>query len=479
MNGLLHHPGLTLRLYVRNRMALFYNYLFPVIFFAAFLVLYRYEQPRLILHMGELLTVSILGGACFGLPTAMVGERERGVWRRYRLAPISSSGLVASTLIARYITVLVAGLIQLALGMAVGGWVPEHPFDLWVAFTLVTFAFLGLGLVIATMADTVPAVQALGQCVFLPMLIIGGVAVKLTTLPEWALHVSAFFPGRYAVETMQECVKGDGLGTMGFNLFALLLIGFAGCLAGSKLFRWDAQQRFLSSGNKAWLGVAVAAWVVIGVGAEVRREIAPRSERRIAALPTPAVPAAVTNAQVSAPTNVVSVVTPSPPAPTTNAPARNWRTYTTNDYAAFDFESLPPDNGTVAPLAGENDELSPVFKEWMDSIKEELETWPAAKIDDPVQRVRNLLFVAGAADAGQAPIERFLPAVVLARMRQDFNDTELAQILCHIAKTPEEGSAAVLGDLERFGQDSPPAEMEARLRTYFYSLKFIRWLVGW
>ena len=56
---------------------------------------------------------------------------------------------------------------------------PAHPLELFVAFTFVTFAFVGMGLVIATLADNVPAVQALGQCIFLPMLIIGGVAVPL------------------------------------------------------------------------------------------------------------------------------------------------------------------------------------------------------------------------------------------------------------------------------------------------------------
>ena len=60
------------------------------------------------------------------------------------------------------------------------------------------------------MADNVPAVQALGQCIFLPMLIIGGVAVPLASLPEWAQHLSAFFPGRYAVEALQACVTGSG-----------------------------------------------------------------------------------------------------------------------------------------------------------------------------------------------------------------------------------------------------------------------------
>ena len=59
------------------------------------------------------------------------------------------------------------------------------------------------------MADNVPAVQALGQCIFLPMLIIGGVAVPLESLPDWAQHVAAFFPGRYAVEALRATVMGE------------------------------------------------------------------------------------------------------------------------------------------------------------------------------------------------------------------------------------------------------------------------------
>ena len=44
MKGLLEHLGLSLRLHFRNRMALLYGYLFPLIFLAAFWVLYRHEK---------------------------------------------------------------------------------------------------------------------------------------------------------------------------------------------------------------------------------------------------------------------------------------------------------------------------------------------------------------------------------------------------------------------------------------------------
>src|SRR6185295_9390674 len=235
MDAFLQQFRISLKLHYRNKMALIYSYLFPLIFLLAFWVLYRYEKVPLLHHMGELLTVSVLGGACFGLPTTMVSERERGVWRRYRLAPVGSWTVVLSTVVARYAIVLSAGALQLAIGLAVGMTAPEHPLTLALIFSVVTFAFVGLGLVIAMLADSVPAVQALGQCIFLPMLIIGGVAVPLSSLPPWAQRVSAFFPGRYAVDALNACVMGDGLSFARFSALALILIGSAGCLAGAKM----------------------------------------------------------------------------------------------------------------------------------------------------------------------------------------------------------------------------------------------------
>src|SRR5262245_29978254 len=252
-------------------MAIISSYLFPTMFLLAFWALYRHEQVPLVRHIGELLTIAALGGACFGLPTTMVSERERGVWRRYRLAPVPTATLVSGTLVSRYALLLIAGLLQVLLAMGVGMPLPRHPVELVVAFTFVAFAFMGVGLVIAMLADNVPAVQALGQCVFLPMLIIGGVAIPLASLPDWAQRLSLYLPGRYAVDIIQATANGDGLGTAGFHMLALLLIGAAGCLAGAKLFRWDQEQRFASEPGKAWVAVALAAWVAVGLAADARR----------------------------------------------------------------------------------------------------------------------------------------------------------------------------------------------------------------
>ena len=269
MRGFIQHLWISLKLNFRNPMAVVMGYLLPIIFllvFGAFLNTERYKMSD---QIAQLLTISILGGACFGLPIAFVSERERGVWRRYKLTPMPTRNFVISLLVARYFLVLTAGIIQIALARVIykTPW-PLHPIQLWLAFTVATFAFLGIGLIISMLANSTTEVQAWGQAIFLPMLIIGGVAIPLRMLPKWGPHVAAFLPGRYAVHAMDAAVRRAGILHDWFALLALLMIGAAGFLAGVKLFRWENNQKVGRAGL-FWAGVAVAVWGVVGIGAEV------------------------------------------------------------------------------------------------------------------------------------------------------------------------------------------------------------------
>ena len=54
MRAFLQHLGVSLKLHYRNKMALIYGYLFPLIFLIAFWVVYRYDSVPLIRHMPAL-----------------------------------------------------------------------------------------------------------------------------------------------------------------------------------------------------------------------------------------------------------------------------------------------------------------------------------------------------------------------------------------------------------------------------------------
>jgi hypothetical protein len=545
MDAFLHQLKVSLQLHFRNRMALIYSYIFPTIFLIAFWVLYRYERVPLARHMGELLTVTALGGACFGLPTTMVSERERGVWRRYRLAPVATGTLLASTVVARYVLLILAALLQVALAMGIGMPLPNHPLDLWVAFTFVAFALLGLGLVIATLADNVPAVQALGQCIFLPMLIIGGVAVQLASLPAWAQHLSAFFPGRYAVEAMQVTVTGDGLGVVRFSLLALLLIGAAGFLAGAKMFRWDAQQRFAAREGKGWVAVALAGWVAVGLLAESQGYIsisetaaqaqasrlpppaepptAPALSAPPPVMPSPSEPPAGTGPAGSAAplpvrpgvapeTTPARPPAPEPPAPsmppaggpsrpaapapeapatTTPPPAtpsspalppepKSWHEVTSAHIDEIVFARLPSDAGVVSPISPPDEAPEPDVAAEIEEVRNRLPAWGPGQVTDPVQKVRNVLYVAAVPDVFQMPVERYLPHVVFERLEADVPKEDLIKILYWVATHPSGGDDSAVDQLRGAGLlVSGPSDIEqARERVMLYALKLLGRLVG-
>ncbi len=444
MNSFAAHFAISWRLHLRNRMALAYGYIFPLMFLGVFWVLYRHEAPPLFRHLGELLTVTILGGACFGLPTTLVSEREQGVWRRYRLTPVPLGRLLASTVAARFGIIVSAGLLQLAAAFAVGMPLPAHPVALAVAFAVAALAFIGLGLLMAMLADTVSAVQALGQCVFLPMLVIGGVAVPVASLPHWAQRLANVFPGRYAVESMQSATTGTDLSALPWQLAMLALTGLAAALAAMRLFRWDLGQRFAALPGKAWLGFILAAWLAAGSLADWRDR---------AAAPVTVAPAVV--------------------AAGARAP---WKNITAKDIDALNFQG-PSDDGVVAPFAPEDDIPDDSDQVQLQELRAALPRWEPGARGDDLQRVRNLLCVAAVADITQQPTERYIPGVVLAQLRTVFPQDQLIQMLTWIALHPDEGT--VLQNVSELGVDGVAGGPQmVRERSHYYALKCIARLIG-
>jgi ABC-2 type transport system permease protein len=458
MTALLRLTGLSLTLNFRNRMAILYGYLFPLLFLVAFWAIYRSDRPPLAPHIGQLLTVTVLGGACFGLPTTLVGERERGVWRRYRLLPAPVWTFIIAVLAARYLLLLSAALLQLALGWAIGMPLPLHPFSLWLAFSAAAAAFLGLGMTIAMLAGSVPAVQALGQCIFLPMLMIGGVAVRISSLPDWAQHMSVFFPGRYAVEALQAAAAGPGLSVAGFDLLALVLTGIAGALAAAGLFRWDRS----FAPRKAWLVGALGVWAVTGIMAEAQGRVAVSADtqevggsRDYLAQPKKTAPAA-------------------PPAPS------SWREVTDRDIAAIAFDRLPPDEGIVSPVSRADEAPDPAATEQLDNIRDALPGWAPGNVADPMQRTRNLLAVAAVPDVLEMEqIERFVPRLVFARLQAVIPPRDLPKILYWVAMHPKGGDDAAIHRLAGLGlPDVRGPTGPARGRIMLYAFKLLGRLTG-
>ena len=484
MTGLLSHMSLTLRLNFRSIQALVYGYVFPILFLIGFGSIYSRENPPLQNELGQLLTVTILSGACFGMPTAMVSERERGVWRRYRLLPSATGGIVISAMVVRCVIVFGALVMQIVLAhwIYTTHW-PAHPFQLAGIFFFVTFAFLGLGLVIAMLADNVPAVQALGQAIFLPMIMIGGVGMKLEQLPGWARHVAAFLPGIYAVDALDAALHQKATATavpLPFCLAALTVIGLAGVLAGRQMFRWDAAQK-MTARARAWVTVAFAAWIGVGIVAEQTGRIKIRKYQQIVET-TPATTSPTTYpttlASTEPPTTLPTTLPTTFPttAPSLMAQLAPWTAITDEQISKIKYDDLPPDAGTVTPVASSLDNLDDAGKKMIEEFTSRLDNWEPGKALNLEQRVRNILAVAAIADILQDQHEAEIPYVVFEHLKFDIPEDNLKKILAYIIFHPEAGK--VPAKVPELGIEGEVFEEGIRERSEAYARKLLARMLG-
>ncbi|SPE37715.1 ABC-2 type transporter [Candidatus Sulfopaludibacter sp. SbA3] len=428
-HGWIRHFLLTIHLNFCNSQAIVYGYLVPVIFLLAFGSVFRADSPPLLAQMGQIVTITILGGACFGLPTALVAEREQGIWRRYRLLPIPIAWLVFSAMLARVLIVASAVLVQIVLARAIFGTpLPAHPAAAALAFLFVIAAFLGMGLLIAALADNVPAVQALGQCIFLPMILIGGVGVPLAVLPLWAQKAAGFMPGRYAVEVLQPCFNTPaGLHGATFRLAALAVIGLAAGLSGTKLFRWEAGRR---ASARWWVAAALTSWAAVGAIAWATGRLRP-------VLPEPAAWTNITEAQI----------------------------------AEVGFDKLPADGGIVAAIAP-----SSLDSARSSEFAQKLAVWTQGKLDDPGQSIRNLVSLAAIADLCADPRESEIGRLVFRQIGARFEPAVARQALAWIIVSPEDG--LTLTKAPELGLFRHPPERLVRQRSVIYAEKYLGRLLG-
>jgi ABC-2 type transport system permease protein len=474
-----------LRMNLRNRIALVYGFVFPLLFLVGFWALYRNDPVPLALHAGQFLTITILGAACFGLPTQMVAEREAGIWRRFRLTPAPTATFIAATLLVRLALLMAAVLLQLGLARALGMPAPVDPAGLMLALLVAALAFLGLGAVIAMVVPNVPAVQALGQCLFLPMLIVGGVAVPLTSLPDWALTLSVFLPGRHAVAALQASVTGLGTATVRFELVALLAVGAAAFTAATMLFRWQPTAQRRERGSTLWLVAALAVWGAVGGVAIATGRTAP-ANRDIASvgplstyLEPPAPPTTALAQPVAPPPVPLPTAEPAPspaPAPTPGG----WQAVTRADFDAIAFTALPPDSGLVSPIGNPDDAIDPIIAERLALLSVQLPSWPQGKVADPVQRVRNLLTVAAVPDLLQIDgFERQVPLLVLERLQAEFAADDLNRLLYWVAMHPDEGDTNAIAELDRLRLPATQGTPRpVRERIMIYAMKLLGRQIG-
>ncbi len=169
-------------------------------------------------------------------------ERQRGLWRRLRAAPLSRRTLLlgrasSSTLIALSTLAICWAFSMVVFHVQINGsWLGFFLINLGVS----TFA-ASLGLFIAALGRTPEATRGLAIFVLLMLVMLGGAWIPSFIFPAWLQNVTIFIPTRWAMDGY-DAMTWRGLGLSAALAPAAVLFA-ATALCGwfaHRCFRWEA-----------------------------------------------------------------------------------------------------------------------------------------------------------------------------------------------------------------------------------------------
>ncbi len=179
--------------------------------------------------------------ATSGLGIEILLERQKGLWKRLRSAPISRLTLLAGKTLSMTLVALMTLLVSFAFAMVV--------FHVHISGSLVGFLSVAIatslmaatfGLLIAALGHTPQAARGVSTLAVLMMVMLGGAWVPTFVFPSWLQQLTLIVPARWAVDGL-DAMTWRGIGLAGAVAPTLVLLGFAasfGILAISR-FRWE------------------------------------------------------------------------------------------------------------------------------------------------------------------------------------------------------------------------------------------------
>jgi ABC-2 type transport system permease protein len=173
----------------------------------------------------------------------LLQQRQRGLWKRFRAAPLSRGVLLGSRAVSAAILAFLVVQVNFLFARLVFGVRVEGSMlgflGVSAAFALMT---AGFGMLVATVGKTPEATRGLSIFAVLIVVMLGGAWIPMFLFPQWLQKLTVVMPTRWAMDGL-EAMTWRGLGLQAALAPIGVLLLFAalfGALAVTR-FRWEAE----------------------------------------------------------------------------------------------------------------------------------------------------------------------------------------------------------------------------------------------
>jgi ABC-2 type transport system permease protein len=258
--------AVRIRITLRNKAFLFFSLIMPLVIFFLYGSVFAKGKPEEVTYlMGPILSFTVMG-TFWGLSMQLVTWREQGILRRFRLAPISPLNMILSSVLANYVLILPTVIFELLLARFLYRVTTFG--NLTSVFILVILgitAFGAMGLVVASVTNTMQETQIINQILWFALIFLSGATLPLALLPRMVQRVGLFLPATYFIYGLQRAMLNRAaLQTLGMVLVSLIVWAALTIFLSSQLFRWEPEAK-LPRNAKLWAVSTILPFILLGV----------------------------------------------------------------------------------------------------------------------------------------------------------------------------------------------------------------------
>ncbi|MCB9134143.1 MAG: ABC transporter permease [Anaerolineales bacterium] len=244
MNAFAHHFTFEFRTGIRNKQLLLMNYLFPLGFYLMMGAIMPGINPGFLEDMiPAMIVFAVLASSFLGIPDPLVNAREKGIFRNYKIngIPAFSLLLIPALTTALHLTI-VAAIITFTAPMLFDAPLPTN----WGTFILTIFTFIltcaGMSVLIGVISPNSRMTVLWSQVVFVPSMMLGGLMLPYSMLPETAGKFAQLLPATHAMNALKSLAMGKVADfTPWGSLTVLALAGLVAFALAIYLFSWDSK----------------------------------------------------------------------------------------------------------------------------------------------------------------------------------------------------------------------------------------------
>jgi ABC-2 type transport system permease protein len=183
--------------------------------------------------------LTVMMSVMTGLPVAISQEREVGTMDGMMVAPINRLSIILGKALGQTGRGLIQGVIIMALALGIFGVVIHGSIILVIALLLLgVFSFVGLGIVLTSLAKDQETAQMMMMTLMFPMMFLSGVMFPLQQMPWYMQDIAKFLPLTYAADAMRKVmVLGAGVSAISTDLIILIAFGAVMIAIAVPLFR--------------------------------------------------------------------------------------------------------------------------------------------------------------------------------------------------------------------------------------------------